>query len=304
MDNGIYAVEEKCVIKLFKQSLCDPFDKDSFRSQITISKDKLPEFEKLLKEDGYIKYTNIDEKGAIDCPISAKVIGHKVIFSALVGSHNYNLNDEKSDKDYKYFVLPTLDDLYDGIKYSKAVTGEDVDYTVHDVRKLTELFWKANINFLEILFSTETTGDALRELFMIRDDIVTMNMPYLYNACKGMYFEKMKNLQRGTATTQDLVTKFGYDTKQAMHAYRVLDFCTRFHGDNFGGAIWYKKAERDFLLAMKRGEFTQKAIKDIISNKFKEFTLLESWYKEQKPNEETKNTVYNIVKNVVKKGLL
>lgn len=37
-----------------------------------------------------------------------------VVLKALVGSHNYNLNTESSDKDYKYFVLPTLDDLYNG----------------------------------------------------------------------------------------------------------------------------------------------------------------------------------------------
>ena len=32
----------------------------------------------------------------------------KVVFTALVGSGNYGLNDETSDKDYKVFVLPTL----------------------------------------------------------------------------------------------------------------------------------------------------------------------------------------------------
>ena len=43
----------------------------------------------------------------------------KVVFKALVGSHNYNLNDETSDKDYKYFVLPTFDDLYTGKMFSQ-----------------------------------------------------------------------------------------------------------------------------------------------------------------------------------------
>ena len=38
--------------------------------------------------------------------------GRNVAFKALVGSHNYNLNTSDSDKDYKLFVIPTLDDLY------------------------------------------------------------------------------------------------------------------------------------------------------------------------------------------------
>lgn len=32
-----------------------------------------------------------------------------VVLKALVGSHNYNLNAESSDKDYKYFVLSALE---------------------------------------------------------------------------------------------------------------------------------------------------------------------------------------------------
>ena len=36
----------------------------------------------------------------------------KFAFKSLVGSHNYNLNIETSDKDYKVFVFPTFDDLY------------------------------------------------------------------------------------------------------------------------------------------------------------------------------------------------
>lgn len=39
---------------------------------------------------------------------------------AIVGSHNYNLNTDTSDKDYKYFVLPTFDELYCGKFFSRA----------------------------------------------------------------------------------------------------------------------------------------------------------------------------------------
>ena len=37
---------------------------------------------------------------------------------ALVGSHNYNLNDESSDRDYKVFVFPNFGDLYKGKRYT------------------------------------------------------------------------------------------------------------------------------------------------------------------------------------------
>ena len=52
----------------------------------------------------------------------------KFAFKSLVGSHNYNLNIETSDKDYKVFVFPTFDDLYFNKSYSKSCIGETEDY--------------------------------------------------------------------------------------------------------------------------------------------------------------------------------
>lgn len=83
-------------------------------------------------------------------------------FKALVGSHNYNLADENSDKDYKMFVLPTFEDLYKGKMYSKQIIGETEDLDVHDIRKIVNLFYKSNINFIEVLFTNELhVNDAL-----------------------------------------------------------------------------------------------------------------------------------------------
>ncbi len=33
-------------------------------------------------------------------------------FRALIGSQNYNLDDQHSDFDYKCFVVPTYEDIY------------------------------------------------------------------------------------------------------------------------------------------------------------------------------------------------
>lgn len=88
--------------------------------------------------------------------------GRKVVFKALVGSHNYNLNTLESDKDYKVFVLPTFDDLYFNNSFSKSCIGETEDFDVHDIRKCSSLWYKANVNFLEVLFS---------EKFKVKSDL-------------------------------------------------------------------------------------------------------------------------------------
>ncbi|WP_206706321.1 zinc ribbon domain-containing protein [Anoxybacillus flavithermus] len=91
-------------------------------------------------------------------------MNRKVSFKALVGSYNYNLQTESSDKDYKVFFLPSFEGLYSGEKYSKSITSDTEDIEYHDVRKLSDMLRKSNVNFLEVLFSVEEVKDlSVRE---------------------------------------------------------------------------------------------------------------------------------------------
>ena len=230
----------------------------------------------------------------------------KIALKSLFGSHNYNLNDEQSDYDYKYFIFPTFDDLYTGKMFSTSHIGV-IDYDVHDIRKLVDLFWKANINFLEVLYSKEfACVDEIKGIIFMRDKIVTMNLPYLYSACKGMHFEKMKNLIKGTEGTKHLVSQYGYDTKQAMHAYRVLDFCIRFAETDFTDfekALRYTDNEAKELLYIKNGKFSLDDFQYISNGLYEQFKKEEELYKSHKPDEETKEKLYNLVKKIIKNNL-
>ena len=70
-----------------------------------------------------------------------------------------------------------------------------------------------------------------------------------------------------------LVEKYGYDTKQAVHAWRILDFLRAF-ADNeftdFKAAIWYSEdnIKRKFLLDLKNGMFSLNEYKEIVANTF------------------------------------
>ena len=241
--------------------------------------------------------------------------GRKEIFRALTGSHNYNLNTETSDKDYKVFILPTFDDLYSNTQFSKSYIGETEDFDCHDIRKVTNLWWKANVNFLEVLFSNEISHGGNLEsdskvnlsiIFLMRNDIAKMNLPYLYDACIGMHYNKMKYLLKGTSGTQYLVDLYGYDTKQALHAWRILDFLRRFSDTNFTDfkkAIWYDNSDnkRKFLLDIKGGKFTLEEYKEIVAK-----TLLDvetNWkpiYKSQEVDKETNEYLLKRIKKIVR----
>jgi uncharacterized protein len=248
-----------------------------------------------------------------------------VALKALVGSHNYNLNTATivhnetgiefpaSDKDYKVFVLPTFEDLYKGKSYSNQTIGETEDHDIHDIRKLVDLFYKSNINFIEVVYSTDliipdtlsTEQRALiNELLSYKKEIVTMNLPHLFNACGGMHYNKMKLLEKGTEGTQHLVEAFGYDTKQALHAYRVLNFIDRFAQVNFEDfeyAMKYEGQEREFMLDIKHGFFNLETYKNFVTFYHdSRFKTLKEKYHAVKPNEELRERVSNIIMNLVK----
>jgi uncharacterized protein len=249
----------------------------------------------------------------------------KILFKALVGSHNYNLNTNEvigkttgkifpaSDKDFKVFVLPTFEDLYEGVSYSKQVIGEKEDLDIHDVRKLSDLFFKSNINFIEVLYSTEMQfpdeltqrqKELLSKLFYMRDDIVKMNLPHLWNACGGMHLNKMKLLRKGTEGTQHLVDEFGYDTKQALHAYRVLNFIDRFAKTDFNdfkSAITYTGDDKQFMFDIKYGFFNAEAFENFVAFYHDaRFKTLRERYHSQKPNLELKEEIERIIMEIVK----
>ena len=233
-----------------------------------------------------------------------------LVFYSLVGSHNYNLNTKNSDKDYKYFVMPTFDDLYYNKYIHKEFVSKDIDYTVHDIRKLPVLFYKSNINFLEVLFSIDSNcelkfNDFYKWLIINREKLATMNLQYLYKACIGMYFTKRKQMINDSDGRHLSIEKYGYDTKSACHSYRVLDFLIRMYQNDFcfGDSIYYDDCEkqRNLLIRIKSGEYNLYYINEML-NKLKEnVDSLESYFVSQNSNvclyEELQDRVKNIVMN-------
>lgn len=243
----------------------------------------------------------------------------EIVFKSLVGSHNYNLNTNESDKDYKIFVIPTFDDLYFNNTFSKSYIGETEDFDAHDIRKCSSLWYKANVNFLEVLFSEnfeinnnlcEKSKLLIYQLYEMRNDIAKMNLKYLYDACIGMYHNKIKYLEKGTESTQCLVDKFGYDTKQALHAWRILDFLRNFADNGFSdfkSAIWYSdnNIKRKFLLDLKNGMYSINEYKEIVANTFN--YIEENYrdkYRSQILDESTNNKVLEIIQEIVRINLV
>lgn len=241
-----------------------------------------------------------------------KVLDRDVALKALVGSHNYNLANEESDKDYKVFVIPTFEELYKGKQYSHSIITPTEDNDIHDVRKLTDLLFKANINFLEVLASTEIIipegNEEIEEIISMRKEIFKMNLPHLYDACKGMHYNKMKLLLKGTEGTQHLVDKYGYDTKQALHAYRVLKFIEDFEAngfEDFEGAMRYEGEDLKFMKTIRHGGLTLEAYLNFINHYYEAtFTHLADKYRAHKPDLKMKEKIETLIMQLIKRKLI
>ncbi|MGG3987449.1 DNA polymerase beta superfamily protein [Bacillus smithii] len=230
----------------------------------------------------------------------------KESFKALVGSHNYNLTVPESDKDFKVFFIPSYDDLYSGEKYSKAMISDKEDIEYHDIRKLPDMLWKSNVNFLEVLFSQEVYeyDDLYRILHNRREEIARMNLPYLYDACMGMFFKKKKEFERVYKSNN-----LNKSCKHVMSAVRIVDFLKRYVSNKWGfqKAVFYSANEftRKKLLNIRRGKYQSKdELQALISESELLLKKMKDVYKEQKEDYDIKEWVYETVKEHVKSHLI
>lgn len=231
----------------------------------------------------------------------------KKAFKSIVGSHNYNLNDENSDKDYKIFLFPTFDDIYKNKKINKHTeeAGDDIDH--YDIRELPRLLYKSNINFTETLFSVEKevfTNDGagyIKEIFDMREDIARINLSYLFDACMGMFNNKVRAMNRDDAQA----LRCGYDGKSAMTAYRILDFLIRYadgHFESFEESIRYNSVERERMLRIKNGDVK---IGDIINElSYMEKDIIQVQYKDKYKGREVDTETFNKLSELVKKSVI
>ena len=172
-------------------------------------------------------------------------------FVCLTGSHNYHLEDENSDYDFKLFVYPTFKDLYNGDKKNSRDTKIcDQDLKTTDIRFFKSTLEKSNINFLEVLYSedifiptkeNEELDKANKQMIAVlqknREMFAAMNIHYLIKAVKGSVCSRMKQFKNGNykAASQAF--------KETLMLGRYLTNLYKGEEDPFLNAIKFKKED-------------------------------------------------------------
>lgn len=166
-------------------------------------------------------------------------LGYEVVCVCLQGSQNYGLDEYSdeymSDIDTKAIVLPPLDDFIAAASpVSTVVIMDNNEHAeVKDIRVMFDMFKKANISYIELLFTefkiiNPEWEPYIRDLFDYRASIAAYNRNQFLRCIAGMAMEKRKALCHPYPNLIEKIEKWGYDGKQLHHCVRLYNFITRF----------------------------------------------------------------------------
>lgn len=204
-----------------------------------------------------------------------------IVLKVLGGSHAYGLASEDSDKDYRGVALPPVSWLvgfppgdYGSQTFTHKRDSEDI--VIHTLEKFCRLALKSNPNILELLFCRSVeikimteVGKQLRELryaFLSRSTYASFS-GYAFGQLK-----RMRNHNTGHGAHSDLIEKYGYDTKNAMHLIRLLLMATEILRGN-EPAI-YRSTDRGLLLSIRNGRYTAHQVQTMAEDMDKECLAL------------------------------
>ena len=191
-------------------------------------------------------------------------LGYEVVCICLQGSQNYGLDEYSdeymSDIDTKAIVLPPLDDFIAAAPpVSTVVIMDNNEHAeVKDIRIMFDMFKKANISYIELLFTefkiiNPEWAEFIEPLFANRELISKYNRNQFLRCIAGMALEKRKALCHPYPNLIEKIEKYGYDGKQLHHCVRLYNFIERFvNGESLDTCYKVKAPMHNILMNYKK----------------------------------------------------
>lgn len=181
--------------------------------------------------------------------------GYKIMFIALRGSQNYNLDDEYSDYDAIAVVLPKMEDFMKRNKIATKMEFENGECIIQDILIFHENIAKGNMSFIEAVQTNYKLGDT--KLF--KEYLVNPRSMY------GMALEKEKALRHPYPSKLKVLEKHGYDPKQLHHIIRLRMCVESILLDVYdNGTLIFQDDIREKLIEVKRGLFRDRDVDSIV----------------------------------------
>ena len=223
----------------------------------------------------------------------------------LYGSQNYNLDRKNSDIDVKVITLPSLDTIAKGANpYSKEKEIFDKDeialgkMDIKEIRKMTDMYKKQNINFIETLFT---------DYYILNPSYEHIFKEYFINKREEIaYYDMSKAIISSgyqALSTLDVKNPSG---KVFVNAVRLLRFFHKYKRKlPYKDCIYYEEGtERDTLLKFKEVEvFDNIEILDNLKTDFRKH-IKEAELNPYPKNETVEKYLFEGTKELIKKRLL
>lgn len=257
----------------------------------------------------------------------------RIVGVFLQGSQNYFMDDENSDVDTKCLIIPSLDEIVlatQPVSTTHCIVDGKLVYTEeekmgaeHCDAKDIRLYWKtllkANINFVEILFTNYSLVNSIYEdlwdeVLNMREDVACVNPLAAMKAMMGMISEKYFALTHRYPSRVEWLDKFGYDPKQLHHLIRIYKFMEAYYlapetfsyNDLVRGEHLLP-ATREFIRNIKRNGCGDLDIAQKFADQYlglaKEVYEEAKKYYDGKDNEEIKNKMFDIMSQIVKRSI-
>ena len=240
----------------------------------------------------------------------------RIVCIILAGSQNYGLDMPNSDIDTKAILVPTFKDLaMNKQPISTTHVRADNSHTDwKDIRLYCQTFRKANLNFLEVLFSPYAIVNQLYKtewdrLVDAREQITHYDLVRAIKSMQGVAYTKYKQLENESPSHMDAIEKFGYSPKELHHLFRVEEYISRYiNGESYAKCLASQQAE--YLKSVKNGCYTlgyarwlAKASIDRIDRMCAKFLESCDGTVDESVNELLDDVQYNIMKIAIEKEM-
>lgn len=199
----------------------------------------------------------------------------RTILLTETGSKAYGTSTESSDTDIKGVCIPPID-YYLGLNAFNEYnnhggnnfrnTKDDVDLIVMHINKFVKDCLIGVPNNIELLFVEKSKYIRLTELGELLVDNRHLFLSKQLRAKFGGYaysqIQKLKLKGKNGTGRQELISKYGFDTKFAMHSVRLLTSAIEILDT---GDFHTYRPNRQFLLDIRNGKYTFEDILDMIS---------------------------------------
>jgi predicted nucleotidyltransferase len=172
------------------------------------------------------------------------------LFGVFIEPPKYVFGVHASDS-WETFVWSTAPD-------TRKNTRDDIDVCLHSLRKWSRLAINGNPTIIHFLFTDAQDSDwTWQEIVRSRDlFLANTHVASFLGYAKAQMLRLNGKLARDT-NRPELVEKYGYDTKMAMHMIRLMFECEELLMD---GHITLPNPRKDQLIEIRTGKHTLEAL--------------------------------------------